>query len=145
MDFEVDNTGLPDFELEIPEDAEKFVIGNSIIRLTENDVLVSQADRVIRDWLSYQIFYSPFYTTSKEFIDDGKSGKFKVELLGKINDAGVIRPRFYLKSDEFIQWEKRFLPSVNVGLLFVTTSKGIIDYRQAKKEGLGGALFGYIY
>ncbi|UCC91764.1 MAG: 30S ribosomal protein S8 [Candidatus Aenigmatarchaeota archaeon] len=85
------------------------------------------------------------YIGSFEFIDDGKSGKFRVELLGRINDCGVIRPRFYLKKDEFISWEKRFLPSVNVGLLFVTTSKGIIDHREAKKKGVGGALLGYIY
>jgi small subunit ribosomal protein S8 len=85
------------------------------------------------------------YIGSFEFMDDGKSGKFKVDLLGKINDCGVVRPRFHLKRDEFIPWEKRFLPSVNVGLLFVTTSKGITDHKQAKKDGVGGDLLGYIY
>lgn len=85
------------------------------------------------------------YVGSFEFIDDGKSGKFKVELLGRINDCGVIRPRFYLTKSEFIRWEKRFLPSVNVGLLFITTPKGILDHREAKKKGVGGALLGYIY
>jgi small subunit ribosomal protein S8 len=85
------------------------------------------------------------YIGSFEFIDDDKSGTFKVELLGRINDCGAIRPRFYLNKKEFITWEKRFLPSVNVGILFVTTPKGIIDHRTAKKEGVGGALLGYIY
>jgi small subunit ribosomal protein S8 len=85
------------------------------------------------------------YIGSFEFIDDGKSGQFKVELLGRINDCGAIRPRFYLSKKEFITWEKRFLPSVNVGILFITTPKGIIDHRAAKKEGVGGALLGYIY
>lgn len=85
------------------------------------------------------------YIGSFEFIDDGKSGRFKVDLVGMINDCGVIRPRFHLAKGEFIPWEKRFLPSVNVGLLFLTTPKGITDHRQAKKEGAGGALLGYIY
>ena len=85
------------------------------------------------------------YIGSFEFIDDGKSGKFKVELLGRINNCGSIRPRFYITKGDFIRWEKRFLPSVSVGILFITTSKGIIDHRSAKKEGLGGALLGYIY
>ena len=85
------------------------------------------------------------YIGSFEFIDDGRSGKFKVELLGRINDCGSIRPRFYITKKDFIRWEKRFLPSVNVGILFVTTPKGIMDHRSAKKEGLGGALLGYIY
>ena len=85
------------------------------------------------------------YIGSFEFIDDGKSGKFKVELLGRINDCGSIRPRFYITKDEFIRWEKRFLPSVNVGILFITTPKGITDHRNAKKEKVGGALLGFIY
>jgi small subunit ribosomal protein S8 len=85
------------------------------------------------------------YIGSFEFIDDGKSGKFKVELLGRINNCGSIRPRFYITKNDFIRWEKRFLPSVNVGILFVTTPKGIMDHRSAKKEGVGGALLGYIY
>jgi len=85
------------------------------------------------------------YIGSFEFIDDGRSGKFKVELLGRINNCGPIRPRTYITKDEFIMWEKRFLPSVNVGILFITTPKGITDHRNAKKEKTGGALLGYIY
>ena len=85
------------------------------------------------------------YIGSFEFIDDGKSGKFKVELTGRINNCGVIRPRFTLKRDEFIMWEKRFLPSVNIGILFITTPKGVLDHRQAKKENIGGGLLGFVY
>jgi small subunit ribosomal protein S8 len=85
------------------------------------------------------------YIGSFEFIDDGKSGKFKIELLGRINDCGSIRPRFYITKNDFIRWEKRFLPSVNIGILFVTTPKGIMDHRSAKREGVGGSLLGYIY
>jgi small subunit ribosomal protein S8 len=85
------------------------------------------------------------YIGSFEFIEDGKSGKFKVELSGRINNCGVIRPRFEVKSNEFIRWEKRFLPSVKIGLMFITTSKGVLDHRQAKKENIGGGLLGFIY
>lgn len=56
IDFEMDTSELPEFNLEVPENATKFVIGNSIIRLGKDDILVSQADRVVRDWLSYQIY-----------------------------------------------------------------------------------------
>jgi small subunit ribosomal protein S8 len=85
------------------------------------------------------------YIGSFEFVDDGKNGKFKIELVGRINDCGSIRPRFYVTKNEFIRWEKRFLPSVNIGLLFITTPKGVVEHRNAKKEGMGGALLGYIY
>ena len=34
------------------------------------------------------------YIGEFEFVDDGKSGAFKVKLLGRINRCGVIKPRF---------------------------------------------------
>ena len=40
--------------------ASLITIGNSSIILTRNDILVSQADRVSRDWLSYQLTTTPF-------------------------------------------------------------------------------------
>jgi len=101
------------------------------------------SSKIIKEIL--KIMQKNKYIGSFEFIDDGKSGKFRVELVGRINNCGVIRPRFELRKDEFIKWEKRFLPSVNIGLLFLTTSKGIMDHRQAKKEKVGGALLGFVY
>ncbi len=101
------------------------------------------SSKIIKEIL--KIMQKNKYIGSFEFIDDGKSGKFRVELLGRINDCGAIRPRFYINKMEFIQWEKKFLPSVSIGMLFVTTPKGVLDHRNAKKEGVGGALLGYIY
>jgi small subunit ribosomal protein S8 len=104
---------------------------------------VVSGSKIVKEIL--KIMQKNTYIGSFEFIDDGKSGQFKVELLGRINDCGSIRPRSYITKDDFIRWEKRFLPSVNVGILFVTTPNGIMDHRNAKKEGLGGALLGFIY
>jgi small subunit ribosomal protein S8 len=77
--------------------------------------------------------------------DDNKSGIFKVHLKGMINDCNVIKPRFSVKKDEFIKWEKRFLPANSIGILLLTTNKGVIDHHKAKKEGVGGQLLGYVY
>ena len=33
------------------------------------------------------------YIGEFEFIDDGRSGKFRVQLLGRINKCGAIKPR----------------------------------------------------
>lgn len=43
-----------------PRNASIIIIGNSSFTLAKEDVLVSQADRVTRDWLSYQVFSSPY-------------------------------------------------------------------------------------
>ena len=40
------------------------------------------------------------YIGEIEFVDDGRSGKFKIQLLGRINKCGAIRPRFSVALNE---------------------------------------------
>ncbi len=80
-----------------------------------------------------------------EFIDDGRSGKFKVQLLGRINKCGAVRPRFAVKYDEFETWEKTFLPSRDVGIMVVSTSQGVMAHREAEEKNLGGRLLAFVY
>jgi small subunit ribosomal protein S8 len=85
------------------------------------------------------------YIGEFEFVDDGRSGKFKVQLLGRINKCGAIRPRFSVRVGEFEQWEKRTLPSREVGLLVVSTSKGVLSHKEAKEKNIGGKLLAFVY
>ena len=85
------------------------------------------------------------YIGEFEFIDDGRSGKFKVQLLGRINKCGGIKPRFAVKVGEFETWEKKFLPSRDLGILVVSTSKGVIAHREAEEKNLGGRLLAFVY
>ena len=41
--------------------------------------------------------------------------------------------------------EKRFLPATGVGIIIVSTHKGVLDQEQAKKEKTGGKLLGFVY
>ena len=122
--------------------ADMFAIIKNAERIGKRTCMVPSS-KIIKEIL--KIMQKSKYIGSFEFIEDGKSGKFKIELTGRINDCGVIRPRFEVKKNEFIRWEKRFLPSVNIGMLFLTTPKGVIDHRQAKKDNMGGGLLGFIY
>jgi len=101
------------------------------------------ASSTIKDVL--QVIHQHKYIGAFELIDDGKGGKFSVNLIGKINDCGVIKPRFSVRRGEFIKWEKRYLPSSESGILIVTTSKGIMDQHNAAKSGTGVSLLGYVY
>ncbi|OGI15357.1 30S ribosomal protein S8 [Candidatus Micrarchaeota archaeon RBG_16_49_10] len=80
-----------------------------------------------------------------EFIDDGKSGKFRVELRNRINDCNVVKPRYSVAMGGFEKWEKRFLPATEFGILIVTTTKGVMTHAQAKKDHVGGKLLAYVY
>ncbi len=85
------------------------------------------------------------YIGEFEFVDDGKSGKFKVQLLGRINKCGAIRPRFSVKCEDMEEWEKRHLPARNVGVLVLTTPHGVLSHMEAKEKRSGGQLLAYVY
>ena len=85
------------------------------------------------------------YIGEFEFVDDGRSGKFKVQLLGRIISCGAIKPRFSVKANKFKDWEKCFLPSRDMGILVVSTSKGVLSHREVKKRKSGGKLLAFIF
>jgi small subunit ribosomal protein S8 len=104
---------------------------------------MAPASKLLRDTL--KVMQKNKYIGDFEFVDNGRGGFFKIKLLGKINDCNVIKPRYSVRKREIINFEKRFLPASNVGILIMTTSKGIIDQKTAAKENSGGKLLGYVY
>lgn len=85
------------------------------------------------------------YIGEFEFIDDGRAGKFKVQLLGRVNKCGAIKPRYSVKAEGFEEWEKKFLPARDVGILFVSTPYGVLSHREAKEKNVGGRLLAFVY
>lgn len=104
---------------------------------------IIRASKIIRAVL--EILKEHNYIENFDFIDDGRSGKFKVELKGKIIDCNVIKPRFSVRVEEFEKWEKRYLPARDIGILILTTSKGIVDHKKAKELHVGGKLLAFCY
>ncbi len=81
-----------------------------------------------------------------EFIDDGRGGKYVVNLLGgRINSIGPVKPRFFIDSRDIPAWEEKYLPARQIGLLFLSTSHGVLSHVDAKEQGLGGVLLAYVY
>ncbi len=85
------------------------------------------------------------YIGEFEYIDDGLGGKFKIQLLGRINKCGLISPRLAIQKNEYERWERNYLPAVGVGILVITTSEGVLSHTEAKSKGIGGRLLGYVY
>jgi len=117
-------------------------IYNSEIR-NKKECLVIPASRLASDVL--RTMQRSRYIGEFEQIDDGRSGKLRIQLLGRINKCGVISPRFPTKKKDFGRWERRFLPAVGVGILIVTTTQGVMSHNEAVRKGLGGRLLGYVY
>ena len=109
----------------------------------KRECIIKPASKLIGHVL--RVMQEKGYVGAFEFIDDGRAGKFIVQLLGRINKCGVIKPRFSVKASKLEDWEKRFLPGKDFGMLVLTTPKGILSQNEAKKLNTGGKLLAYIY
>lgn len=88
------------------------------------------------------------YIGEFEYIDDGRWGKVVVQLLGRINKCGAITPRYPLKYRDMInlpQYIRKYLPSKEIGVIIVSTSKGVMTHREAATQRIGGVALGYVY
>ena len=122
---------------------------NGLITVINNEMrnkrecIISPASKLLGRVL--RIMQLNGYIGEFEFIDDGRAGKFKVQLLGRINKCGVVKPRYPVKLDGLEFWEKRYLPSRDLGTLVLTTSRGVVSNKEAKEMGSSGRLLAYIY
>jgi len=124
-------------------------LANALATIMNNEMrgkqecIIYPASKLIANVL--RVMQQEGYIGEFEFIDDGRGGKIRVQLLGRINKCGVIKPRFSVKKNEFESWEEKYLPSRDIGILIVSTSKGIMTHRKAKEQGIGGVLLAYVY
>jgi len=115
---------------------------NSELR-NKRECLISPASKLIGSVL--RVLQMDGYIGKFEFIDDGRFGKFDIQLLGRINNCGIVRPRSSFKTEEIETWEKRFLPSKDLGIIIVSTPIGIMSHRDAKQKRTGGYLLAFVY
>ncbi|MFQ5883549.1 MAG: 30S ribosomal protein S8 [Thermoplasmata archaeon] len=85
------------------------------------------------------------YIKQFEYMEDGRSGIFEVELNGNINNCGVIKPRFSVKRVNLEKYESRYLPAQDFGVLILTTTEGVVSHSKAKELGVGGKLLAFVY
>ncbi|MEK6904205.1 MAG: 30S ribosomal protein S8 [Nanoarchaeota archaeon] len=85
------------------------------------------------------------YIGAFEEINDNRGGILKINLLGRINKCGVVKPRFSVKKDGYEKFEKRFLPAEDFGFIVVSTPNGLMTHYEAKQKKSGGKLVCYFY
>lgn len=110
------------------------------------EAVVSPSSKLVINIL--RVMQKEGYVGEFERIDDGKFGKVKVQMLGRINKCGPITPRFPLTYRDMIdlpEHVKKFLPSKELGVIIVSTSKGVMTHREASRNRIGGVALGYVY
>ena len=109
----------------------------------KRQVLVRPASKVIVKFLQQMMKHG--YIGEFEVVDDHRSGKIVVELIGRINKCGVISPRFDVGHDQIEKWVGNLLPAPQFGHIILTTSMGIMDHEECKRKHTGGKVLGFFY
>ena len=105
-------------------------------KLGKSECLISPISKTIATVLGLLKKFG--YIKGYDKIKEGKKETFNVKLIGKINECGVIKPRYAIKKDNFERFEKRYLPSKDMGIMIVSTIEGIIDHSKTKEKKIGG-------
>lgn len=112
----------------------------------KKEALIMPASRLIIEVL--KVMQREGYIGEIEYIDDGRQGKIKVQLLGRINKVGVIKPRYSVKVRELTRmppWLRKYLPSREIGILIISTPQGVMSHKEALEKRTGGVLLAYVY
>ena len=108
----------------------------------KKEVVITPASKIIQQIL--RIFQRHAYIGEFERYDDGRQGKFKIALLGRINEcAGLMRLNY--KINQFELLERRLLPAPGLGIIILTTNEGIMTMKEAEEKHIGGQTLCYIY
>ena len=108
----------------------------------KKEVVISPASNLLQRVL--RILQSNAYIGEFERYDDGRQGKFKIALLGKINEVkGLIRNSYYVPQFEAL--ERRLLPAPGLGIIILSTNQGVMSMKEAEERHIGGQALCYVY
>lgn len=117
-------------------------IRNGIIHGKKKVILENKYSKLLMNVL--EIMKREGYLDDYKIIDEERGKIIEVTFSDYINECKAILPRFFIKKDDYLEWEKQYLPAVDTGILIVSTSKGVMTNKEAKGK-LGGALIAYVY
>jgi len=116
---------------------------NNYDRTGKKAIDVNPTSKVIERVLT--LFNEHGFVGQFEKLTEAKGGFLRLHLLGNINKCGVIKPRFAVKLNDFEKFEKRYLPAKGVGILIISTNKGLMTHYDAFDKKLGGKLIAFCY
>lgn len=80
----------------------------------------------------------------KKYKIDAKD-KSLIVTLGDFSECKAIKPRFSCDKKQIEKYRRRYLPARNLGIMIISTNKGLMTHQEAQEEQTGGCLIAYFY
>ena len=83
----------------------------------------------------------------KGYIKDFKVTGNSIEIFlgNSLNSCLAIKPRYLVRATEIQKYVRRYLPARDLGVLIISTSKGLMTHHAAIEKNIGGSLIAYFY
>ena len=62
-----------------------------------------------------------------------------------LHECKAVKPRYVVKVRDIDKYVRRYLPSRSIGILVISTSKGLVTHYTAIEKHLGGSVVAYFY
>ncbi len=106
-------------------------------RAGKTELVVSKNSKLLRNILD--IAKEQGYL---EYSEDGTKIKIKLK---DLNEIRAIKPRYTVHVKNINSYVRRFLPAKNLGLVIVSTNKGLMVHKDAEEKNIGGCLIAYMF
>jgi len=73
-----------------------------------------------------------------------EENKLKINI-GKLIKCNAIKPRFNVGVPNIDKYMRRYLPARDLGILIISTNKGVLTHVEAYEKEIGGMLIAYFY
>ena len=116
---------------------------DNAVKVGKPSITTSFSSKVIKKVLELMKDFG--YIADFEEVEDVKGNFLKINLNGKLNKCGVVKPRFAISINNLERFEKKYLPARGFGVLIISTNQGLMTHNDAKEKNLGGKLISYCY
>jgi small subunit ribosomal protein S8 len=113
--------------------------------MAKKDTVDVPASNTVKSIL--EIFKKENYIENFKFIEDKKQGLLRIYLKYIANRPAIRSIKRISKSGLRVYVKKEKVPSVirGRGIAIISTSKGIMTDKDAREQGIGGEIIGYIW
>lgn len=80
----------------------------------------------------------------KKYKIDSKNKSVEITI-GELSECKAIKPRFSVDKTQIEKYRRRYLPSRKMGVVVISTNKGLMTHEEAQEEKIGGSLIAYFY
>ena len=134
------------------------MVSRNIVKMSHDVVadglnMLRNAQKAGKEEVKIKIISNVLIEVLKIMKQQGAIKKYKIDAkekslvvtIGDLNECKAVKPRFTCSVDQIEKYRRRYLPARDIGFLILSTNKGLMTYKEALEENIGGCLIAYFW